>query len=93
MHTFGATVCQTNLGEASALLRHMVKAIFATHLANLSHNDIKLENWMFVDTVEGACLKLIDFGLSLRGGSEILDPKHPTSVGARIAVGCPQVRF
>jgi len=57
--------------EAGVLLRHMLKAVFCCHSANIVHRDIKPENFMFARKDDpNSDLKMIDLGLALRGGPE-----------------------
>jgi len=53
--------------ESGVILRHMLKAIFCCHSANIVHRDVKPENFMFLDKAPGAPLKMIDLGLANRG--------------------------
>ncbi|KAA8490827.1 Calcium/calmodulin-dependent protein kinase type 1 [Porphyridium purpureum] len=51
-------------GRAASLVRQMLKALHFCHSLNLSHRDVKPENFIFTGKAENSKLKLIDFGIS-----------------------------
>ncbi|CAG9331684.1 unnamed protein product [Blepharisma stoltei] len=56
--------------EAASIILKILKTIFYLHANNISHRDIKPDNFLFENNSEKAELKLIDFGLSKICGSE-----------------------
>ncbi|CAD7955474.1 unnamed protein product [Amoebophrya sp. A25] len=58
--------------EAGVLMRHMLKAVFCCHSANIVHRDIKPENFMFAhDNMDNPDLRMIDLGLAKRTADPI----------------------
>mmetsp|Transcript_16981 Transcript_16981/g.26158 ORF Transcript_16981/g.26158 Transcript_16981/m.26158 type:complete len:374 (+) Transcript_16981:675-1796(+) len=70
--------------KASNLMRKMLSAIQHLHENQICHRDLKPENFLFSDRSEDAEIKLIDFGLSKRFGTEeekVKKQKMQTIVG------------
>jgi len=49
--------------HAAALVEAMLHALSICHQLNITHRDVKPENWVFTDTGPEAVVKLIDFGI------------------------------
>lgn len=49
--------------HAAALVEAMLSALRLCHDLNITHRDVKPENWVFTDTGPDAVVKLIDFGI------------------------------
>jgi len=52
--------------RAAGLFKQMVEAVLYCHKMNVTHRDLKLENFVFETREKDSQLKLIDFGLSKR---------------------------
>lgn len=50
--------------ECAKLVKQMISAVRYIHMKGIIHRDLKLENFLFSNTVKDSELKLIDFGLS-----------------------------
>jgi len=72
---FDNLIEQTQYTEqrAAHLFKQMVEAVHYCHKMNVTHRDLKLENFVFETKEKHSVLKLIDFGLSKRymGGGGI----------------------
>eukprot|EP00746_Dinoflagellata_sp_MGD_P085466 gnl/MRDRNA2_/MRDRNA2_33828_c0_seq1.p1 gnl/MRDRNA2_/MRDRNA2_33828_c0~~gnl/MRDRNA2_/MRDRNA2_33828_c0_seq1.p1 ORF type:complete len:609 (+),score=92.34 gnl/MRDRNA2_/MRDRNA2_33828_c0_seq1:37-1863(+) len=73
--------------EAGMFLRHMLKATFCCHSANIVHRDIKPENFMFQKCNSKSDLKMIDLGLAMRGPLE----KSGEGVRGTVAYMAPEI--
>lgn len=50
--------------DAARAACDMLSALEYLHAKEIVHRDIKMENWLYSDVTDDACLKLIDFGFS-----------------------------
>ena len=60
--------------EAARIVASITSAISYMHSKNISHRDLKYENILFVNQAPQAEIKLIDFGLSRKFGSQDSEP-------------------
>ncbi|CAG9320531.1 unnamed protein product [Blepharisma stoltei] len=64
--------------EVTRIMQKVLSAVNHLHALHICHRDIKPENFMLTSKKEGAELKLIDFGLSVRFGEDGMDTKVGT---------------
>lgn len=64
--------------EGREIFRQIIKAIFYCHTKSVCHRDLKPENFLFLNSYDESCLKLIDFGLSKTFFHHAAPPKAPS---------------
>lgn len=78
--------------DAALVIQDILKAIRYLHEQGICHRDLKPENFLYESCEEGASVKLIDFGLSVRVSSNHEINSMKTKVGTPYYVA-PEVIF
>jgi serine/threonine protein kinase len=84
LHAFLEARGALSVGETTAILQQLAKALAKTHAAGIVHRDVKPSNIFLCDSEGEMFVKLLDFGLAQHPGSA-----HSSSTGSPHCAGTP----
>ena len=58
--------------EAAEILRKLLSAVHHLNTMDISHRDLKPDNFIYSHTGESAEIKLVDFGMSVQRPDELM---------------------
>lgn len=64
--------------EAALIIQQILQAVSYCHNLKIVHRDLKPEN-VLIDKEQGNCIKIIDFGTSIKHNDQVLTNTHGTS--------------